>query len=85
MTTLEHIRRYSDLPLSVESELGECSMPVREILSLAPGSVIKLSSPDGSRVAVYVGGSKFGSGEMMKIGAVTAIRMTAFAGKPVEE
>ena len=85
MTNLEQIRRYSDLPLSVESELGECTMPVREILSLAPGSVIKLSSPDGSRVSVYVGGSKFGSGEMMKIGAVTAIRMTAFAGKPVEE
>ena len=85
MTDLEQIRRYSDLPLAVESELGQCTMPVREILSLAPGSVIKLSNPDGSRVAVYVGGSKFGAGEMMKIGAVTAVRMTDFVGKPVQE
>ena len=79
MTDAEQIRRYADLPLSVESELGQCTMPVREILALAPGSVVKLSSPDGSRVALYVGGSKFGSGEMMKIGAVTAVRIMDFA------
>ena len=81
MTDAQHIRRYDDLPLSVESELGQCTMPVREILSLAPGSVIKLSSPEGSKVALYVGGANFGSGEMMKIGAITAVRITDFARK----
>jgi flagellar motor switch protein FliN/FliY len=81
MTDAETITRYTDIPLSVESELGQCTLPVREILSLAPGSVIKLSSAVGSKVALYVGGSKFGSGEMMKIGAVTAVRVTDFAKK----
>jgi flagellar motor switch protein FliN/FliY len=85
MTDAETIRRYTDVPLSVESELGQCTLPVREILSLAPGSVIKLSNSVGSKVALYVGGSKFGSGDMMKIGSVTAVRVTDFTKKAGEE
>ena len=43
-------------------------MSVREILSLAPGSLIKLSSSVGSPVDLYVGGARFGSGEIVKAG-----------------
>lgn len=77
----EHIGRFEQIPLSVESELGRCSMPVREILSLAPGSVIKLSSPVGSLVDVLVGGAPFGFGEMTRLGGSVRIRLTGFAKK----
>lgn len=56
-------------------------MPVREILSLAPGSVIKLSSPVGSKVDVFVGGVPFGFGEVTRLGTSIGIRLTGFAKK----
>jgi flagellar motor switch/type III secretory pathway protein FliN len=77
----EHIARFEQIPLSVESELGRCSMPVREILSLAPGSVIKLSSPVGSKVDVSVGGAPFGFGEMTRLGKTIGVRLTGFVVK----
>ncbi len=39
--------RFAKLSLPVESELGRCSMSVREVLSLAPGSLIRLPAPWG--------------------------------------
>jgi flagellar motor switch protein FliN len=81
---IEQISRYDQIPLSVESELGRCSMPVREILSLAPGSVIKLSSPVGSKVDIFVGGAPFGYGELTKLGNSIGIRLTGFAKKRQE-
>ena len=80
----EQISRYEQIPLRVESELGRCAMPVREILSLAPGSVIKLSSPVGSKVDIFVGGAPFGYGELTKLGNTIGIRLTGFARKRQE-
>jgi flagellar motor switch/type III secretory pathway protein FliN len=56
-------------------------MSVREILSLAPGSVIKLTGPVGSKVGLSVGGAPFGAGEMIKVGGSLAVRITEFATK----
>jgi flagellar motor switch protein FliN/FliY len=80
LTTAEKAARYSSLPLPVESELGRCNMSVREILSLAPGSLIKLG-PVGSRVELYVGGAPFGAGEVIRVGGSLAVRITAFASE----
>ena len=78
MTVAQQVARYAQLPLPVESELGHCTMSVREVLSLAPGSVIKLSRPVGSPVSLSVGGAPFGSGEMVRIGDSMAVRITGF-------
>jgi flagellar motor switch protein FliN/FliY len=56
-------------------------MSVREILSLAPGSVVKLSRPLASKVDLFVGGSPFGSGELVRVGDSIAVRITNFAVK----
>jgi flagellar motor switch protein FliN len=77
----EHIARFEQIPLSVESELGRCSMPVREILSLAPGSLIKLTSPVGSKVDVFVGGAPFAFGDVTRLGSAIGVRLTGFATK----
>ena len=63
------------LSLPVESELGRCMLSVREILALRPGSLIKLSSPVGSPVDLYAGGTRFSSGEIIKTGNSLALRV----------
>jgi len=75
----EQLARYAQLPVSVESELGQCSMSVREILSLAPGSVIKLSRPVAAKVDLFVGGAPFGSGELVRVRDSLGVRITNFA------
>ena len=77
----EHIARFEQVPLNVESELGRCSMQVHEILSLVPGSLIRLSSPVGSKVDVFVGGAPFGFGEVTRLGNSIGVRLTGFATK----
>ena len=84
MAIPEQIARYAMLPLPVESELGRCTMAVRDILALAPGSVIKLSNPVGSKVSVYAGGTLFASGELVRIGGSIAVRLSGFKNKKSE-
>ena len=79
MLMIEHAARYGEVPLDVHSELGHCMMPVREVLSLAPGSLIKLSAAVGSKVDLFVGGEPFGWGEMTVVGKSIGVRITGFA------
>jgi flagellar motor switch protein FliN len=81
LTPEEQVARFAKLTLPLEPELGRCMMPVREILSLAPGSVIKLSRPVGARVDVRVGGAPFGTAELVRMGGVLSVRMTSFHKK----
>jgi flagellar motor switch protein FliN/FliY len=75
LTTSENVARYAMLSLPVESELGRCMLSVREILALTPGSLIKLNSPVGSPVDLYAGGTRLGSGEVIKTGNSLALRV----------
>lgn len=76
--TVEQASRFAQVALPVESELGRCSMSVREILSLAPGSVIRLNRPVGAKVDLTVGGAPFGAGDLVQSGSAMAVRITAF-------
>jgi flagellar motor switch protein FliN/FliY len=76
-----HIERFGDLPLRVESVIGRSMLPVREILALGPGSIIKLSAPAGSHAEVLVGGAPFGSGEVVRSGGAPAVRLLNFEKK----
>ena len=73
--------RYAQLSFPVEAELGRCEKPVREILSLSPGSVLTLPQAVGSKMNLYVGGSSFCSGDMMRLGSAVAIRITGFENR----
>lgn len=76
--TVEQVSRFAQLLLPVESELGRCNMSVREVLSLAPGSVIRLSRPVGAKVDLFVGGAPFGAGDLVQAGNGMAIRLSTF-------
>jgi flagellar motor switch/type III secretory pathway protein FliN len=47
-------------------------------VALAPGSVIKLSRPLGEKIDVNVGGVRFGSGELVRVGGALSVRITGF-------
>jgi flagellar motor switch/type III secretory pathway protein FliN len=79
MNAAEFIHRYGEMPMALEGELGRCAMPVREILALAPGSVVKLQNPTGGKVQVLVGGAPFAAGELVQSGGAPAIRLLTFA------
>lgn len=78
MIQQEQIRRYAELPLVVESEIGRCMLAVREVLALAPGSVVKLPVSSTARVQLLAGGAPFATGEVTRSGSAAAIRVVGF-------
>ena len=78
MTLQEQIAHYGKLPLPLVPELGRCSLTVGEILALAPGSLIKLSTPLGEKIDINVAGVRFGSGELVRMGGVLSVRLAGF-------
>lgn len=78
MTLNEQIAHYGKLPLSLQPELGQCSLTVGEILALAPGSLIKLSRPLGEKIDINVAGVRYGSGELIRMGGVLSVRIAGF-------
>jgi len=78
VTLNEQIAHYGKLPLSLRPQLGQCSLTVGEILALAPGSLIKLTRPLGEKIDINVAGARFGSGELIRMGGVLSVRLSAF-------
>lgn len=80
MTALEEIGHLSDIQLDVEVELDRKVMPVRAILALEAGSVVKLPRSAGDNIDVLIGGVLVGSGEIVIIEETVGVRITDFAG-----
>jgi flagellar motor switch protein FliN/FliY len=78
LTIEDQMARYGQLSLPVEAELGQCTMSVRDILSLSPGSILTLPQSVGSKIALFAGGASFCSGDMIRTGGVVALRITGF-------
>jgi flagellar motor switch protein FliN/FliY len=69
------------LTFPVEAELGRRTISVRDILALAPGEIIKLSQPVGSKLEILVGGALFGKGELVQLSGKLALRFSGFPRK----
>ena len=78
MTALEEIAYFSDVPIDVDIELDRRKMTVEEILSLEPGSVVKLPRSAGENIDILVGGAPLGSGEVVVLEDIMGIRITDF-------
>lgn len=65
-----------DVPLQITVELGRTEMPVREILSLGPGSVIELDRSAGEVLDVFVNGTLLAQGEVVVVDEQFGIRLT---------
>ncbi|MDR1912284.1 MAG: flagellar motor switch protein FliN [Helicobacteraceae bacterium] len=63
------------MEIELVSDLGQTTLPLREILNLERGSVIDLGKPAGESVEIYVNGRIIGRGEVMVYEKNLAIRV----------
>lgn len=64
-----------DSTMSVSACLGEAELPVRELLQLGPGSVVKLERQVGQPVDLYLRGIKFAAGTLVVVGDQLGVRI----------
>ena len=65
-----------DIELPISIELGRTSMLIRDIVKLAPGSIVELDKLSGEPVDLYVNNKKFGRGEVVVVEENFAVRIT---------
>ncbi|QSO49576.1 flagellar motor switch phosphatase FliY [Alicyclobacillus mengziensis] len=65
-----------DVPLTVTVELGRTKRPIKEILELAPGSVIELDKLAGEPVDILVNNKRIAIGEVVVIDENFGVRVT---------
>ncbi|GAB4257786.1 flagellar motor switch phosphatase FliY [Thermincola ferriacetica] len=65
-----------DVPLQITVELGKAKKTIREILNLAPGSVVELDKLAGEPVDLMVNGKLLAKGEVVVIDENFGIRIT---------
>jgi flagellar motor switch protein FliN len=65
-----------DIELPIAIELGRTNMLIRDIIKLAPGSVVELDKLSGEPVDLYVNGKKFAKGEVVVVEENFAVRIT---------
>ena len=72
-TGLSHLM---DVEMEMTAEVGTRTMPVREVLALGPGSVVRLDRPAGEPLAVLLNGRPFAQGEVVVQNDRLALRIT---------
>lgn len=76
ITQQENIDLIMDVPLEVTAELGRTSKSIKEILELAPGTIIELDKLAGEPIDVLVNGKLVAKGEVVVIEESFGIRVT---------
>lgn len=71
-----------DVPVSLTIELGSCQLPMREVLQLAPGSVVQLDKPADAPVELSVNGKLIARGEVVVIEDKFGVKITEVLGAP---
>ncbi|SDL74128.1 flagellar motor switch protein FliN/FliY [Dendrosporobacter quercicolus] len=71
-----NINLIMDVPLQVTVELGRTRKLIREILELAPGSVVELDKLAGEAVDILVNGKLIAKGEVVVIDENFGVRIT---------
>ena len=74
--TLASLADFLDLPLSLSVELGRTNLKIRDILDLAPESIIKLSRSTGEGVDIRADNISLLRGEIVVIEDRTGIRIS---------
>lgn len=65
-----------DVDLVVTAELGRATMPVRELLELAPGMVVEIDRAAGAPIDLLVNGRRIATGEVVVIDEEFGVRIT---------
>ena len=71
-----------DIELPIAIELGRTAMLIRDVVKLAPGSIVELDKLSGEPVDVLVNGRLFARGEVVVVDENFAIRITELVMPP---
>lgn len=69
-----------DVRVNVTIELGSCQMPLREVLQLAPGSVVRLDQVAQHPVNLYANQKRIARGEVVLVNDNYGIKITELFG-----
>lgn len=61
----EHLDLVLDIPLTVQVQLGEARLTLREVLKLGAGSLIRLNKSESEAVELYVNGKLIATGQIV--------------------
>ena len=73
-----------DTAIPVSVRLGEATFAVRELLQLAPGSVLKLDRQVGEPLDLYLRGIPFAKGQLVVVGEQLGVRVTEIFAQGAE-
>ena len=66
----------ADIPVQVAVEIGRLTLPLRDLLNLAPGAVLELDRPADAPVDILVNGRLVARGEVVVIDGEFGVRVT---------
>jgi flagellar motor switch protein FliN/FliY len=69
-----------DVKVKVTVQLGSCTLPMREVLELAPGSVVQLNQHASDPVGLYVNDKLVAYGEVVVVEDNFGIKITELVG-----
>jgi flagellar motor switch protein FliN/FliY len=67
-----------NVPITVT--IGQTEIPVKRLLQLGPGSVLKLSKPIEEPLDLYLSDSKFATGNVVVVDGRFAVKITQILG-----
>jgi flagellar motor switch protein FliN/FliY len=70
-----------DVGVTLSLEVGRTTMPIRQLLQLAAGSVVELDRPAGEQLDVLVNGRIVAHGEVVMVNDRYGVRFTEAVGK----
>lgn len=74
-----------DSTMSISACLGETDMPVKELLQLGPGSVVKLQRQVGQPIDLYLRGIKFATATLVVVGDQLGVRIKDILPPPADK
>ena len=76
----ESIELLLDVNISVMVSIGQTEIPVRKLLQLGPGSVLKLDKPVDAPADLYLKDTKFATGTIVVVDDQFAVRIKQILG-----
>jgi flagellar motor switch protein FliN/FliY len=74
----DQLAALSLLPIEIEGQLDRKRISMLEILSLEPGSLLRLDRSAGENIDIVAGGNLLGFGEIVIVEDMACIRVTDF-------
>lgn len=79
-TTEDKLNIVLDVKVRVTVQLGSCLLPMRDVLELAPGSIVQLHQNANDPVGLYVNDRLVAYGEVVVIDDNFGIKITELVG-----